>query len=167
VPAATPLVRLLRALGPVTRGTRPIVTDLQSALPSLRRSLEQFPALAREVVPSVRDTTDAVRGALPVFAALRPYAPDFVNGFFNGFGGAIGGYYDANGQYARIAPLAGAGVGQGIASLFTQPPDAGSLIGYRKGLVARCPGGASEPAPDGSNPFVDDPALCVPAQDHR
>ncbi len=43
----------------------------------------------------------------------------------------------------------------------------GRLVGYRTGLVARCPGAAAEPAPDGSNPWVPDPTLCDPAHSRR
>lgn len=167
VPAAAPLARLLRELGPVSRATTPVVTDLSAVLPELRQALISFPRLARELVPTVRDTTEAVRGGLPVFAALRPYAPDLIAGFFNGFGGSIGGYYDANGQYVRIAPLQGAGGGQGLASLFTELGQVPGLVDHRTGLVARCPGGAVEPAGDRSNPWTDDPELCNREQDHR
>jgi hypothetical protein len=40
--------------------------------------------------------------------------------------------------------------------------------GYRTGLLARCPGGAVEPAADASNPFVppDAVGLCNPKDNH-
>jgi phospholipid/cholesterol/gamma-HCH transport system substrate-binding protein len=167
VPATAPLTRVLAALGPTSRHTRPIVADLNAILPSLRRSLASLPALERETLPVVRDSTKSVRGALPLFAAFRPYSEDFISGFVNGLSGSIGGSYDANGEYARIAPLQGEAGTSGIASLLINPPGIPNLVDFRKGLTARCPGGAVEPAADRSNPWTDDASLCDPSQDKR
>ena len=73
-------------------------------LPELRRALEAFPPLARQTVPVMRDTTRTAKGILPILSAARPYTPDLVSGFAGAFFGTIGGYYDANGHYVRIAP---------------------------------------------------------------
>jgi phospholipid/cholesterol/gamma-HCH transport system substrate-binding protein len=108
----------------------------------------------------------AARGMLPIFRGLRIYAPDLVAGLYSGFGGVTGGYYDANGHYARIAAQFGAGAMPGLGSLLPIPSIPGE-VEYRTGLTARCPGAAVEPAPDGSNPWVADPALCNPDHSHR
>ena len=56
-------------------------------------------------MPSLRDTTRMARGMLPILSALRPYTPELVAGFGGAYFGTIGGYYDANGHYVRIAPV--------------------------------------------------------------
>ncbi len=165
VPATIPLVRVLRAFGPGLRRSGPLVEDLRSTLPSLRRAFASFRGIARTTVPLTRQTTRSVHGALPIFRATRPYAPDFINGFFNGLAGGVGGAYDANGDYVRITPLQGSG---GIfGSSLLAPPNLPGLTQYRTGLLARCPGGAAEAAPDKSNPWVPSSSICEESQDHQ
>lgn len=165
VPSTIPLIRVLRGFGPGLARSAPLVADLRSTLPSLRRAFASFRGIARRVVPLTRKTTRSVRGALPIFRATRPYAPDFINGFFNGLAGGVGGAYDANGDYARITPLQGSGGVFGTSLLFA--PSTPGLAQYRTGLLARCPGGAVEPAADNSNPWVPKGDLCDPGQDHQ
>ena len=165
VPATIPLVRILRAFGPGLRRTAPLIADLRASLPELQRAFESFRGIARRTVPLTRKTTKSVRGALPIFRTTRPYVPDFINGFFNGLAGGVGGYYDANGDYVRIAPLQGSGGIFGTSLL--APPSGLPGLEYRTGLLARCPGAAAEPAADNSNPWVADPSLCDPAESHR
>ena len=99
-------------------------------------------------------------------SGLRPYGPDLIGGFFNGFGGATAGYYDANGHYVRISVQ---GSSNSLPHLLPVPEGTPGPItgGYRTGLTARCPGAAEEAAPDGSNPWVPDESLCDPKQNHR
>ncbi len=170
-PAAAPLARVLRELVPTGVDARPVVNDLRALLPGLDRSLSDVPQLARVGVPAVRSTTTTLEQALPVFEGLRPYAPDLVIGLSNGFGGATGGYYDANGHFARISLIGSPGSLTGVlsrlGSIFPGLPSAGDFGGYRTGMVARCPGGAVEPAPDQTNPWIPNPALCKKADDQR
>jgi phospholipid/cholesterol/gamma-HCH transport system substrate-binding protein len=77
-----------------------------------------------------------------------------VAGLFNGFGGATGGYYDANGQYTRISFQSSAYSLESIGSLLPVPASTPGLTGYQSGVTARCPGSAAQPAPDHSNPWV-------------
>ena len=151
-----PLARLLAESGPVLAKSRPLVRDLRPVLGDLRRTLNAFPPLARTTVPSLRDTTRMARGMLPILTALRPYTPEVVAGFGGAYFGTIGGYYDANGHYVRIAP-----------SFANDSLPGVSEAGYRTGLTARCPGAAAEPAADRSNPWVDDPKLCDRSHDKR
>ncbi len=87
---------------------------------------------------------------------FRAYTPDLFNGI--GKLGQITGYYDGNGHYARVATA--------DQNLFTY--DEGTLkpitksqqfdvFGGSAGSHRRCPGGATQSAPDGSNPFVNPP----------
>ena len=165
-PVALPLARVLRALPSAARNSTPVVRELRRLLPDLRRTLVAFVPLARELVPTINQTVQAARGMLPIFRGLRIYAPDLVSGLYLGFGGVSGGYYDANGHYARIAANFGASAISGLGSLLPIPGVPGT-VEYRTGLTARCPGAAAEPAPDGSNPWVADASLCNPAHSKR
>jgi phospholipid/cholesterol/gamma-HCH transport system substrate-binding protein len=159
-PAAAPLAKVLRQLPGVGADAGPALAQLRALLPAVRVALAGLPALDRAARPALLSTTSALRAALPIAAGLRPYAPDVVAGLFDGFTGTTGGYYDANGHFARIQLVTGAAAATGIV---------GSLAEGRlqSGLTARCPGAAVEQAEDGSNPFEQDKTLCDPAQDKR
>lgn len=159
-PAAAPLASVLRQLPPTGRDLRPAVGRLRELLPALRKALLGVPALDRAARPALASTSSALRAALPIAAGLRPYTPDVVAGLFNGFTGTTGGYYDANGHYARVPLITGAG---GLSGL---------LGGVAKGAIstgntARCPGGAAPPADDASNPYIEDPSLCDPEHNQK
>ena len=47
-------------------------------------------------------------------------------------------------------------------SVVPLPPSTPGLTGYRKGVTARCPGAAAQPAPDKSNPFKTADVHCKP-----
>jgi phospholipid/cholesterol/gamma-HCH transport system substrate-binding protein len=164
-PVAPRLAALLRQLVPTARHTEPVLAQLPDLLRKGRQALAGVPPLEPVAVPALHSATGALAKGAPFFAGLRPYAADLVNGLFNGFGGTTSGYYDANGHYARISAHGSPGQSNGVNSLFPS----GSLpsaAGYRTGITARCPGGAVEPAPDGSNPFIPDHTLCNPNDDH-
>ena len=151
-PVAPRLARLLDELEPVALAARPAVARARRLVPDLLTALERLPATERSATPAFASATSALEEALPIVAAARSYVPDVVAGLLNGFGGTTAGYYDANGHYARIA-LEGSPYSLNTSgSLIPVPPSDGSLAGYRKGLVARCPGGATQAHPDGSNP---------------
>jgi hypothetical protein len=105
-------------------------------------------------VPALRSASATVTDLLPILTEVRPYTPDTVAGLFNGFGGTTGSYYDANGHYTRISFQSSAYSLESIASLLPIPPATPGLTGYQKGVTARCPGSATQRAPDGSNPWV-------------
>jgi phospholipid/cholesterol/gamma-HCH transport system substrate-binding protein len=166
----------VREARPLARGTsrllpklRPAVASLAEALPALRELvltagedndatdlLHRLPQLAGEGVPLLGDLTPTVEKARPILSELRAYAPDFTGGIVAGFGGSSGGYYDANGAYARIAFVGGPFSVNGLPHL-TQ-----GFGAIRSGANQRCPGGAIYPAADGSNPFVDGGVACNP-----
>lgn len=144
----TPAVRrLVRA-----PGARNDATDL----------LRDLPDLKTPGVPVLRNLGEILRLTQPVLGELRPYIPELTSGFIAGFGGSSGGYYDANGHYARISFLGGPFSLVGLSSLLPFPP---SGLGPAKAhVVERCPGAADDPAPDGSNPFLDEGQLgCDPS----
>jgi phospholipid/cholesterol/gamma-HCH transport system substrate-binding protein len=164
-PVAPRLAKLLTQLVPTARDAGPVLAQLPALLQQGRRALAGLPALEPVAVPALNSAAGAIGHGQPFFSGLRPYGPDLVTGLFKGFGGQTSGYYDANGHFARISAHGSPGANNGINSLFPMGtiPNA---AGYRKGIVARCPGGAVEPAPDGSNPWIPDHSLCNPADDH-
>jgi phospholipid/cholesterol/gamma-HCH transport system substrate-binding protein len=81
---------------------------------------------------------------------LREYAPDVVAALTNL--GQTSAYYDANGHYARTQPDFFAFGLNGSNQLTAQPASARG-----QGLQVvhnRCPGGAVQPTPDGSAPWL-------------
>ncbi len=159
-PAAAPLAAVLRQLPPLGANAAPALAQLRALLPAVRTLLDGVPALDAVARPALSSTTSALQSALPIAVGLRPYAPDVVAGLFDGFTGTTGGYYDANGHYARIQLVTGTAALSGTLGALSK----GQL---QSGLTARCPGAAVEPAADGSNPFHQDKSLCNPEHDKR
>ena len=93
---------------------------------------------------------------------LRPLRPDLA-GTLRTFGQATA-YYDANGHYARISPVAPAFKLGATDNLTPASPQQG-LEGLQTGQLRRCPGAATQPAADGSSPFTDNELLnCDPSE---
>jgi hypothetical protein len=96
----------------------------------------------------------AISDFQPNLNFIRAYTPDFFNGLSKL--GQVAGYYDGNGHYVRAATA-----GQ---NLFRYNAGSSELEPISKSeqfapfgsteVKTRCPGGATQPAPDGSNPFV-------------
>ena len=96
------------------------------------------PGRAQRQVPPGRLPRDRrrVQGGAPEIADARPYTTDFL-GWLDDFS-TTGGGFDALGAYAR-----------GHISLAENIPAPGNPV--KSGQFRRCPGGAEEAAPDGSN----------------
>lgn len=159
-PAVAPLARVLRVAPVLARDARPAIAQVRALLPAAREALAQIPGVRDLAGPAAVSLARALRDLLPVITGLRPYAPDFVAGLFNGFGGDAGGSYDANGHYIRISLQ---GAPSSLPGLLPTPDFSFPSDGYRTGVTARCPGAAEEPAFDGSNPWVAVEGLCDPA----
>jgi phospholipid/cholesterol/gamma-HCH transport system substrate-binding protein len=158
-PVAQPLAAFLTKLDPVARDARPLVARVRQTIDrpgnaDLIGVLRGFLPLARTAVPAFDSAVSTVNDLLPVVKDLRPYAPDVVGGLQNGFGGATSGYYDANGHYTRISLQSSAYSLTSSGSLLPVPSAPSGLAGYQHGVNARCPGAATQPAPDHSNPWV-------------
>jgi phospholipid/cholesterol/gamma-HCH transport system substrate-binding protein len=158
-PVAPGLVRVLRELVPTSRQARPVLEQTRALLPPLTDGLNGLPELRATSVPALESTAQTLISLMPIVDGLRPYTPEVVNGVISGLGSRAAGYFDANGHFARIQ--------------FNQPPNAITGVfnngegvgGFETGQGFRCPGGAQEPAPDNSNPYIDDPDQCDPADD--
>jgi phospholipid/cholesterol/gamma-HCH transport system substrate-binding protein len=161
-PVAAGVSRLLPRLRPAARRLRATIPLLRSVVSSPAPDddatdlLRRLPQLAGEGVPLLSDLTGVVHDARPLLAELRPYAPDFTGGIVAGFGGSSGGYYDANGEYARISFVGGPFSAVGLPKLSQ------GFGAIKDGAVEKCPGGANYPALDHSNPFVDQGVACQP-----
>ena len=158
-PTAPLLADFLERLRPVAQRARPVVSRLRHTIDhagsdDLLGVLAGVPPLEQRAVPAFESAVATVNDALPIVKELRPYTPDAVGGIFNGFGGTTAGYYDANGRYTRISFQSNAYSLEGIASLIPVPQDAPGVTGYRKGLTRRCPGAATQSAPDHPNPWL-------------
>ena len=160
-PSIAPLARLLRDIPPVVANSGPAIAEIRALLPTAVAVLKQVPDVDAAATPALKSTTLALRELLPIVAGLRVYAPDFIGGLFNGFGGSTAGYYDANGHFIRIS-LQGAR-DSFAGTLIPSLPNSG-FDGLRTGLTARCPGAAEEPAFDKSNPWIPDTSICDPKQ---
>ncbi|HEV2999971.1 MAG TPA: MlaD family protein [Solirubrobacteraceae bacterium] len=167
-PATRRLAPFFRELRPLVRDARPTIRDLRLAITrpgadnDLVELMRKAPRLAEVAEPSLRATTAALRKSTPVLDFIRPYAPE-LTGWFRDFGQA-GANYDANGHFGRIQPIFNTfSFSENAAggALVPQDPNA-RLTGYDFGNLRRCPGGASQPAADGSAPFTDGGLDCDP-----
>ena len=102
--------------------------------------------------------------SVPITAFFGPYSPDLV-GTLRTFGQA-GAYYDANGHYARVSPVFPDFTLGENNTLTPTSADRRRSRRSRPGQLRRCPGAATQPAADGSSPFVDSELLtCDPLAD--
>ena len=158
-PVAPRLVDVLRELVPTSRQARPVLEQVDTLLAPLARGLRGLPATRAKAVPALRASVRTVIALMPIVDGLRPYTPEIVNGVLSGLGARATGYYDANGHFARIQ------VNQppnAVAGLFNAPQGLG---GFETHKTFRCPGGADDPADDGSNPYIEKPGSCNPEDD--
>jgi phospholipid/cholesterol/gamma-HCH transport system substrate-binding protein len=163
-PVAPRLDATMKVLDPLARNARPAIGDLRRLVPDVESALRNLPKVEQSATPAFASATKALDDAMPVLQGVRPYVPDVVAGLFNGFGGVTGGYYDANGNYARIAFEGGALSVSNGGSLLPVPANGdGTISSYHSDRDKRCPGAASEPAPDNSNPYKPDGVNCDPA----
>lgn len=143
---AVPVFKNLR-LSTSRKGFANDTAELLSFTPGLQqRSSKAFPNAQR-----------AIEAFQPNLDFARAYTPDIFNGF--GKLGQVTGYYDGNGHYARA---------QLVLNLFQRNSGSGELepiapseqydaFGGSANARRPCPGGATQPAPDGSNPFTEPP----------
>jgi phospholipid/cholesterol/gamma-HCH transport system substrate-binding protein len=170
-PAARPLADTLTRLSPVVRRAGPVVRDLRAAIRrdgranDLTDALTGFAPVERQAVPAFRSTERLLGDLQPVVTELRPYVPELV-GFTQGFGGTSAGYYDAHGRYARISLQASLFTLDGAGAL-VPITDVNGVAGLRRHIDRRCPGAATQPLPDGSNPFFEVPGTCDPGDTPR
>lgn len=166
------LAPFLRDLRPVAERSVPVFDDLgrvvqrQGSANDLADTLADLPAFQSNTRSAVAPAIEALHASQPNIEFARPYAPDLL-AFLTKFGQATA-FYDANGHYARVSlPATG---------IFDYDPASGELepqpsserysdLFFERSL-SPCPGAATQPAPDGSSPWLADGELsgdCDPA----
>jgi phospholipid/cholesterol/gamma-HCH transport system substrate-binding protein len=162
-PATRNLASFLSELRPVFSKAVPVFKDLRLGVN--RKGFANDTAEALLFLPKVQERSakafphaeGAIESFQPTLNLARAYTPDILNGF--GKIGQITGYYDGNGHYAR---------GQVALNLFRRNASSGELEpiapsqqyeSFGSSAAARrpCPGGGTQSAPDGSNPFTEPP----------
>lgn len=171
-PNTKELAPFLRALRPLVHDARPTVADLRHLIrtPGPNNDLIELtakqPRLARLTATVFPRAIQALDRTDPVIEYARGYTPDLV-GWITKFGEAAA-YYDANGHYARVMPvLSPTNFDRPNYRLVGVPPSE-HLNGFERGTRPTCPGGATQPAPDGSSPWPFrgcDPASGPPSED--
>jgi phospholipid/cholesterol/gamma-HCH transport system substrate-binding protein len=161
-PATKDLAPFLRELRPVFQKFIPFTRNFRLVVDRPGRANDARDLLA--VMPRVQNLTSrtfphseaAIEDFQPNLNFIRAYTPDFFNAI--GKLGQVAGYYDGNGHYVRAA-TAGQNLFRFNAGTSELEPISKSQQFEPFGSVEvqqRCPGGATQPAPDGSNPWVSD-----------
>ena len=159
-PATKDLAPFLAELRPVFQKLVPFTRNLRLIVKQPGTGNDLGDLLA--VLPKVQDLTSstfphseqAISDFQPNLNFIRAYTPDLFNAL--GKLGQVAGYYDGNGHYVRAATSA--------QNLFSYNAGTSELEPISKGeqyapfgsteTHRRCPGGATQPAADGSNPWV-------------
>jgi len=156
-PATKELAPFLRELRPLVHDARPTIADLRrlirapgpnNDLIELTRKQPRLASLTSTVFPR---TIRTLNRSQPVVESLRQYTPDLA-GWITKFGQGASNY-DANGHFARIAPMFGGfSFTDSPAGGLLTPVEPGSrLAGFDFNNLKRCPGGATQQSPDGSS----------------
>jgi phospholipid/cholesterol/gamma-HCH transport system substrate-binding protein len=156
-PATKELAPFLRRLRPLVHDARPTIEDLRTLIrkPGKNNDLIELtakqPRLAELTATVFPRTIRTLNRAQPVIEYARMYAPDLA-GYLTKFGQGASNY-DANGHFARIQPMFGGySFADNPAGGVLLPVDPASrLAGFDSGNLKRCPGGATQPSPDGSS----------------
>jgi phospholipid/cholesterol/gamma-HCH transport system substrate-binding protein len=155
-PATKELAPFLRRLRPLVHDARPTIEDLRTLIsrPGPNNDLIELtrkqPRLAELTATVFPRTIRTLNRAQPVIEYARQYAPDLA-AYLTKFGQGASNY-DADGHFARIQPLFG---GYSFADnpaggALTPLSPATKLNGFDVPNLQRCPGAATQPAPDGS-----------------
>jgi len=161
-PATKNLAPFLAELRPVLAKFNPFLRNLRLTVSKPGKAndtgelLAVLPQVQQQASKAFPHAEDAIAAFQPNLNFARSYTPDLFNGL--GKIGAAAGYYDGNGHYVRAATAA--------QNLFayeggTLKPIAKSeqfgAFGSSAPVHRRCPGGATQAATDGSNPYVNPP----------
>jgi phospholipid/cholesterol/gamma-HCH transport system substrate-binding protein len=160
-PATRELAPFLEELRPVFQKLVPFTHNLRLVVSRPGKGNDAADLLG--TLPRVQELTSkafphgeaGIRAFQPNLNFIRAYTPDLFNGL--GKLGQVAGYYDGNGHYVRAATSAQNLFRYNAGSTELEPikkeqqyePFGSSIRIHR-----RCPGGATQPAADGSSPWV-------------
>jgi phospholipid/cholesterol/gamma-HCH transport system substrate-binding protein len=157
-PNTKELAPFFKALRPLVHDARPTVADLRALIRSpgpnndlieLTSKQPRLAELTASVFPRAIRTLDR---SDPVISYARPYIPD-LSGWLTKFG-QVAAYYDANGHYARVQPVFDpTSFDRDLYKLIGVSP-AERLNSLGRDSRPDCPGGATQPTPDGSAPWA-------------
>jgi phospholipid/cholesterol/gamma-HCH transport system substrate-binding protein len=175
-PATKDLAPFLRDLRPVAHKLRPVIGDLSATVDvpgannDLTDALRNLPELENRAADTSSQAIDAMDVSEENVAVTRAYSPDLMA--LVSRLSQVTSYYDGAGHYARTLPVTNvfeydAATDQ-LQGRYFQPEesydfytgttsadpldrDFFSSFGFQ-----RCPGTASQPAEDGSTPFIED-----------
>ena len=169
-PATKRLAPFLRELRPLVRDARPTIRDLRTLIRKPGRGndlielAQKTPRLANLTDTVFPRSVRALQKTQEVLEYARPYTPDFA-GWLTKFGTSAA-TYDANGHYARIQPIFNAFQFTDTPTGAVLTPNTGTRLGgLETGTGQRCPGGAMQPPPDGSAPYLEEPAADCDVED--
>ncbi len=168
-PTTKSLTELFERLRPLLSTATPVVRNFSETFsrPGPNNDLTDLanalPALAKQLTTASPISVTALKETVPITAVFGPYSPDLA-GTLRTFG-AGAGYYDADGHYVHINPVLPdfkVGEHEALTPAATAPQ---ALEGLVHGQLRRCPGAGTQPAADGSSPFVDGELLsCDPSE---
>lgn len=163
-------------LAPMFRKLKPLVDNAEPTLEYLRFMLRKRgknndltdllanqPDLTKQARYTFPNSIQAMKTGQSVLQFLRPYTPELTS-WISHFG-QLASNYDANGHYVRVTTQTGNFEQSGG---LLNPSNDQTLSQFPKTGTNRCPGAATQPAPDGSSPFTDggtvdcDPSLLLP-----
>ena len=186
VPALDDLDRLTDASKPQVEGLAPFLQRFASLFATMRPTFEDFrrlvnepgryndsvdlfrvsPELERISRENTKNSVAALKAGQDEVEFFRPYAPE-IAAWITHFS-QVPAYYDANGHYARVLPIFNAFSYDESTNELTALTPAERATAVRPDGVRFCPGGATQPSSDGSNPWTDDGRLdandCDPTQ---
>jgi phospholipid/cholesterol/gamma-HCH transport system substrate-binding protein len=161
-PATKDLAPFFRALRPLVRDAKPTIEDLRflirrrGADNDLIELTRKQPRLNEEASIAFPRSIRALQKSQPVIEYIRPYTPELA-GWITKFGQGASNY-DAHGHFARIQPMFNPFSITSVPLLgqvLTPVQGANRLQGLETTKSFRCPGGATQPPPDGSAPWRD------------
>lgn len=161
-PATKNLAPFLAELRPVAEKLIPFTRNLRLAVArpgqhnDAAELLQLLPAVQRQAASTFPHSEAAIVAFQPNLNFFRSYTPDLFNAL--GKLGAVSGYYDASGHYVRAAPTTqnlfkdNGGTLEPITKAAQFEPFGSTIHVHR-----RCPGGGTQSAADGSNPYANPP----------
>ncbi len=161
-PATKNLAPWLAELRPVVSKFIPVTRNLRLtvARPGANNDAAELLALLPKVQQQTSTTFPHAEAAVAAFQPNLNFARSYTPDLFNAIGGlgAASGYYDGNGHYVRVS-ASGLNIFRNEGGTLTPIHKSEVLSPYGSEANVRrpCPGGATQKATDGSNPFTNPP----------